>query len=485
MPIIGITGSQNTKGFLQPNAPTIGTATDVGTGRAFNNGAATVTFTPAASGAAATSYTVTSSPGGFTGTGSSSPITVTGLQSNTSYTFTVTGTNGAGTGPASSASSSITATTVPQAPTIGTATPTGGTTATVAYTAGANGGKAVSAFTATSSPSGITGTGASPITVSTLAQATAYTFTVTATNANGTSLASSASASITTFKLTLNDTFDRANGALGTSSDGLSSWTVNRGSFSVDSNLAYSADANSSLATVALSTANISNAQVDMHSDTGGMGLAIWTTDANSYWSIYPYYTSTTNSSQVTTCTGGPGGTFSSGQASPANACGVSCVGPYDIYIMCGGQEIYCCGGRAQCAVSESQSNILNGQCGPDNWYINRCTGGTCTVNATNVTNTVNTTNYTSAIKISNQSGVQHTNQYASSFNPTRSIGVSTSGNTISYVGYNAVSKGGSAIVSSTYNPGTVTQGPRVGVFKTSSPHNQGSYLNNISVTVV
>jgi hypothetical protein len=49
----------------------------------------------------------------------------------------------------------------------------------------------------TSSPSSITGTGASPITVSGLANGTAYTFTTTATNANGTSVASSASNSVT------------------------------------------------------------------------------------------------------------------------------------------------------------------------------------------------------------------------------------------------------------------------------------------------
>jgi hypothetical protein len=78
-----------------PGAPTVGTATDVGTARAYNNGAAVVTFTAPASdgGSAILSYTVTSSPGGFTATGASSPLTVTGLQSSTSYTFTVTATN--------------------------------------------------------------------------------------------------------------------------------------------------------------------------------------------------------------------------------------------------------------------------------------------------------------------------------------------------------------------------------------------------------
>lgn len=182
-----------------PGAPTIGTATDVGTGRAYNNGAATVTFTaPTYNGRTPiTSYTVTSSPGSFTASGASSPLTVTGLQSGTSYTFTVTATNAIGTSAASSASNSITATTVPQAPTIGTATKASTTSVTVAYTANATGGKTVSAYTATSSPGSITGTGASPITVSGLTTGTAYTFTVTATNANGTSAASAASNSVT------------------------------------------------------------------------------------------------------------------------------------------------------------------------------------------------------------------------------------------------------------------------------------------------
>jgi hypothetical protein len=97
----------------------------------------------------------------------------------------------------------VTATSVPGAPTIGTATATGGTTATVAYTAPANnGGSVITSYTATSSPSGITGTlsqaGSGTITVTGLTANTAYTFTVTATNAVGTSAASAASNSITT-----------------------------------------------------------------------------------------------------------------------------------------------------------------------------------------------------------------------------------------------------------------------------------------------
>lgn len=196
MIILGITASSDKNA---PDAPTIGTATDVGTGRAYNNAAVTVTFTaPTYSGGSPiTSYTVTSNTGGYTATGASSPLTVTGIPSNTTLTFTVTATNASGfTSPASSASNSVTATTVPQAPTIGTAT-AGDASATVTYTAGATGGKAVSVYTATSSPGSFTGTGSSPITVSGLSNGTAYTFTVTATNANGTSAASAASNSIT------------------------------------------------------------------------------------------------------------------------------------------------------------------------------------------------------------------------------------------------------------------------------------------------
>jgi len=70
--------------------------------------AATVQWTP--SGAAASSYTVTSSPRGISATvdGSSTSAVVTGLAFATSYTFTVAGTNSSGTGPSSVPSNAIT-----------------------------------------------------------------------------------------------------------------------------------------------------------------------------------------------------------------------------------------------------------------------------------------------------------------------------------------------------------------------------------------
>ena len=183
------------------DTPTIGSATNVGTSRGYNNGAATVAVTAAATGGTPTSYTVTSSPGSYTGSGATSPVTVTGLASQTSYTFTATATSAGGTSAATTSSNSITATTVPQAPTIGTAVAGADATTQVSvpFTPGATGGSAVTGYTVTSSPGSITGTGSSsPITVSGLSSDTAYTFTVTATNANGASAASSASNSVTT-----------------------------------------------------------------------------------------------------------------------------------------------------------------------------------------------------------------------------------------------------------------------------------------------
>jgi hypothetical protein len=61
-------------------------------------------------GSAITSYTVTSTPGNITATGSASPITVTGLTNGTAYTFKVKATNAIGTGPESAASNSVTPT---------------------------------------------------------------------------------------------------------------------------------------------------------------------------------------------------------------------------------------------------------------------------------------------------------------------------------------------------------------------------------------
>lgn len=86
-----------------PGAPT-------GVKAAVGNAQATVKFTPSSSNGTSpiTSYTVASSPGGVTGKGPASPITVKGLTSGKTYTFTVKAKNAVGFGPASKPSNSVT-----------------------------------------------------------------------------------------------------------------------------------------------------------------------------------------------------------------------------------------------------------------------------------------------------------------------------------------------------------------------------------------
>ena len=87
-----------------PDAPTIGTATSP------SGTTASVAFTAPANvgGSPITSYAVQSTPDGIGATGSSSPITVSGLTTGTAYTFRVTALNSYGPSPASAPSNSVT-----------------------------------------------------------------------------------------------------------------------------------------------------------------------------------------------------------------------------------------------------------------------------------------------------------------------------------------------------------------------------------------
>jgi hypothetical protein len=93
-----------------PTAPTIGTAADGITG-----GIATVAFTASTKGGPAFSFRAVSNPGSIVGTGTTSPITVSGLTNDTAYTFTVAGVNPSGTSEYSAASNSATPTVPPTA----------------------------------------------------------------------------------------------------------------------------------------------------------------------------------------------------------------------------------------------------------------------------------------------------------------------------------------------------------------------------------
>ncbi|MBV5349547.1 fibronectin type III domain-containing protein [bacterium] len=175
-----------------PDAPTIVIATP-------GNAQAAVSFTEPTDngGSEITNYTVTSTPDGKTATGSTSPITISGLSNGTAYTFTVVATNAVGNSVVSTASNSVVPLTVPDAPTIVTAT-AGIGQATVSFTAPADdGGRSIYYYTVISNPDGIMAMSqCSPIKVSGLSKGTTYTFTVTATNELGDGAASDSSNSV-------------------------------------------------------------------------------------------------------------------------------------------------------------------------------------------------------------------------------------------------------------------------------------------------
>ena len=165
-----------------PSAPTSVTGT------VLNDSMVSVGFTAPSGGGVITQYTVTSSPGNVVTTGTTSPITVNGLNANTAYTFTVTATNTAGTSAASDPSTAVTTNPVPNTPTNLAVTATTGSSVTVSFTAptGVINGYIVS----TSAGAQATGT-SSPITINGLASSTTYTISAVSVNYNGTSAASS------------------------------------------------------------------------------------------------------------------------------------------------------------------------------------------------------------------------------------------------------------------------------------------------------
>jgi len=208
-PVIGDTYYDGTLGFLliwegtqwipcsAPAAqPTI-TVTDVGSGMAYGTVKASVAFTEGASGGKAAGFTATQGTTSVTAT--SSPIVLTLTANAGSYSFSGTAYNGFGTSPAAqNVTQSLTS--VPQAPTIGTATPQSASIS-LTFTEGASGGTAITnyqwstdgtTYTALS-PADTT----SPVIIPGLTNGTSYTVRLKAVNANGVSAASGASNSAT------------------------------------------------------------------------------------------------------------------------------------------------------------------------------------------------------------------------------------------------------------------------------------------------
>jgi hypothetical protein len=182
--------------FLEPNAVINLTATDVGTNRAYNNGAANLSWDLPAASPPATLYTITTSPTTTTQTTANKTFVFEGLASETAYTFTVVASNAAGN--SLPATASVTATTVPSAPRNASASSPANNSDRVVWDApAATGGKAVSSYTIVSSDGPSYPNSVSPKDIPETGNTT-QTYTVYALNANGTS-AGAATNSVTTF----------------------------------------------------------------------------------------------------------------------------------------------------------------------------------------------------------------------------------------------------------------------------------------------
>lgn len=152
------------------------------------SGQSIITFTPSTfNGAVVLSYTAISIPGGLTGIGASSPITVNGLSNGTSYQFRVIATNTNGSSYASALSNTI----QPNPPSVPstvviTDAVYGNSSATISFTYPLNFGGSTCAYTAISTPGDISATSlTSPLVVNGLTNGVSYTFTITAANATG------------------------------------------------------------------------------------------------------------------------------------------------------------------------------------------------------------------------------------------------------------------------------------------------------------
>jgi hypothetical protein len=218
---------------VAPLAVTSITASNVA-GQGYNAGIAALSWTLPSNSNPATLYTVTSTPATTTQTSASTSLNFSGLASGQDYTFTIVPSNSYGSGP-SATSSSLTITTIPQAPTIGTATDQGSGRpynqgqVQVTFTANANGGAAIDSYAVNAfDTSGnylaqVTGS-SSPLTFTTLSTTQTYKFAAYSHNANGYSAASSFSNNVS--PTTVPDTPSAPSGSSPSTSQETVTWSA-------------------------------------------------------------------------------------------------------------------------------------------------------------------------------------------------------------------------------------------------------------------
>lgn len=196
--------------FIGPNVVTGVTTSDVGTNRAFNDGAISVSWTNPTTGNTPTGYKIYDGATlKATITHPTNSATVGGYATGASITLSVAAYDSYGEA-AKVNGTAVTVTTVPATPSTPSAsspTPSaavntaGTTTDSVSWSAPANGGKAITQYTWTSSD-GKSGTTSSTSVTVNQEGGTAQTYQVRAENANGVGQYSASSGSVTTFSFT-------------------------------------------------------------------------------------------------------------------------------------------------------------------------------------------------------------------------------------------------------------------------------------------
>jgi hypothetical protein len=186
-----------------PAAPTMVSAVDQGSGRQWNQGQVQVSFTANQNGGAnIDSYAVNAfdTSGNYLAQviGSSSPLTFTTLNSNTTYKFAAYSHNSNGYSAASAFSGNVLVTTVPNQPSAPTLTSPSAGTDTVTWSAPNNGGQAITSYNYYDN--GGAAVNAGNILTFNIGEGmgTNHYFQISAVNVNGTSAISAASTTVTT-----------------------------------------------------------------------------------------------------------------------------------------------------------------------------------------------------------------------------------------------------------------------------------------------
>ena len=310
-----------------------------------------------------------------------------------------------------------------------------------------------------------------------------YNFTVRATDAGGNYV--DRAFGIINNPLVDSDNFNRStSGSLGSTTGSTFTWVATKGTWQADGSYATSSDSssNNSMATITGATTNISNLQVDTLGS-GGTGVSFWVTDANSWYALTTYYSSTSGTS--TSCTGGNSGANAGGYSS---AC---CGGYYTQQLTV--NYIECCGTGVTFI-----RNTSAGCVGPTSAQINACNnnyggycGYSCDAPATyyycsNTNVTTSYTNYLSNVRlIKNGSNLVDTtySNNTSGYSTAGSVVISTSGNNITYSVYSGAGASGQ-LYSSSYTDSGAVKGNGVGIYKGNGGNLQGSSVDNFSVTL-